>query len=124
MKYRILTVAFILVAGLMLASAQRPRSNAALTTPMKMGRADANTFVGLVSDSSCGPRHKLRDKSAEECTRTCQRAGSSYVLVAGEKLYKLRGDLNDVAVLAGQKAKVTGSLQGDTINVSSISSTE
>lgn len=124
MKYRIVTVALIVVSALVFASAQRPRSNAALTAPMKMGRADANTFVGLVSDSTCGPRHKLRDKSAEECTRTCQRAGASYVLVAGEKLYKLRGDPNDVAVLAGQKAKVTGSLQGDTIHVSSINSTE
>ncbi len=91
---------------------------------MKMGRADANTFIGLVSDSNCGPRHKLRDKSAEECTRTCQRAGAAYVLVAGEKIYRLKGDANDVGVLAGQKVRVTGTLQGDTIAVSAIRPTQ
>lgn len=113
---------FLLVTGVC-AFAQRPTSKASLTAPMKMGRANANTFIGLVSDSSCGPRHKLKDKSAEECTRTCQRAGASFALVAGEKTYKLQGDSNDVAVLAGQKAKVSGTLQGDTITVQSIQAT-
>jgi hypothetical protein len=120
-RFSILILASIFLAGLVSAAVQRPRANAALTAPMKMGRADANTFVGLVSDSTCGPRHRLRDKSAEECTRTCQRAGAAYVLVAGEKIYKLKGDSNDVAVLAGQKAKITGTLQGDTIRVSGVS---
>lgn len=105
------------------AAAQRLTSNASLTAPMKMGRADANTFIGLVSDSNCGPRHKLRDKSAEECTRTCQRAGAGYVLVAGEKIYKLKGNANDLAVLAGQKAKITGTLQGDMITVNGVAAT-
>jgi hypothetical protein len=91
---------------------------------MKMGRANANTFVGLVSDSDCGPRHKMRDKSAEECTRACQRAGADYVLVAGEKIYKLEGNANDVAVLAGQKAKITGTLQGNTIIVNGVNATQ
>jgi hypothetical protein len=92
--------------------------------PMKMGQAGPNTFVGLVSDASCGPRHKMRDKSAEECTRACERAGSPYALVAGEKVYRLKGDSNDIAVLAGQKAKITGTLQGDTIAVTSAMPTQ
>ena len=115
-------LAFLLVAAVC-AFPQRPASKASLTAPMKMGRANANTFIGLVSDSRCGPRHKLKDKSAEECTRTCQRAGASFALVAGERIYKLKGDTNDVAVLAGQKAQVTGTLQGDTITVQSIQAT-
>lgn len=92
--------------------------------PLKMGQTDANTFVGIVSDSFCGPRHKLRDKSAEECTRTCQRKGANYVLVAGEKIYELNGHDSDLGYLAGQKAKVTGSLQGNTIEVSSVNTPE
>jgi hypothetical protein len=87
-------------------------------TALKMGQTGANTFVGIISDSSCGARHKMMDKSAEECTRTCQRAGAKYVLVAGEKVYALSGRTNDVAYLAGQKAKITGSLQGNSIAVS------
>jgi hypothetical protein len=121
--YRIFRLPLVLLFGVVFAVAQRPSSKAALTAPMKMGRANSNTFIGLVSDSSCGPRHKLRDKSAEECTRTCQRAGAAFALVAGEQVYKLKGDINDVAVLAGQKAKVTGTLQGDTITVNAIQPT-
>jgi hypothetical protein len=94
--------------------------NSDAPTALKMGQTGANTFVGMVSDSSCGPRHKMMDKSAEECARTCQRAGASYVLVAGEKIYTLAGRANDLAYLAGQKVKVTGSARGNTISVAAV----
>jgi hypothetical protein len=121
--HRVLRLAAFLLITAMCLLAQRPAPRPNLTDPLKMGRADVNTFVGLVSDSTCGPRHKLRDKSAEECTRACQRGGASFALVAGERIYKLKGDTNDVAVLAGQKVKVTGTLQGDTITVNAIQPT-
>lgn len=92
--------------------------------PLRAGQSDGTTFIGIVSDSTCGPRHKLTDKSAEECTRVCQRAGARYVLLAGDKVFFLAGSANDVAYLAGQKARVTGALQGDTIQVSSITPTQ
>ncbi len=92
--------------------------------PLKMGKHGTDTFVGLISDSSCGPRHKLKDKSAEECTRTCVRNGAQFALVAGSKVYILSGDANDLAYLAGQKAKVTGTLNGNTIAVTSVSPTQ
>ncbi len=120
MRYQSFALFGLILVSVLCAAAQRPRNNSLVTPPMKMGRADANTFIGLVSDSNCGPRHKLRDKSAEECTRTCQRAGAAYVLVAGEKIYRLKGDANDVGVLAGQKVRVTGTLQGDTIAVKAV----
>ena len=103
--------------------AQQPPGSAE-QKPLKMGQSDANTFVGIISDSFCGPRHKLPDKSAEECTRSCQRKGASYVLVAGEKIYRLGGHANDLGFLAGQKAKVIGSLQGDKIVVGSVIPTQ
>ena len=89
-------------------------------TALKMGQTGANTFVGMLSDSTCGPRHKMMDKSAEECARACQRAGAKYVLVAGEKVYGLSGRSNDLAYLAGQKVKVTGSAQGGVISVTAV----
>lgn len=92
--------------------------------PLKMGQHSSDTFVGLVSDTTCGARHKLKDKSAEECTRTCVRQGAGFALVAASKVYVLKGDTNDLGVLAGQKAKVTGSLDGNTITVSSIVPTQ
>jgi hypothetical protein len=88
--------------------------------PLKMGQHGSDTFVGLISDSACGPRHKLKDKSAEECTRTCVRNGAQYALVAGGKVYVVQGKENDLAYLAGQKAKITGTLSGNTIAVASV----
>lgn len=90
------------------------------TSPMKPGQAGENVFIGLVSDASCGARHKMRDKSAEECTRTCQRSGQPYVLVAGEKVFRLNGQANEIGLLAGQKARITGRLQGNAIDVVSV----
>jgi hypothetical protein len=114
---------FLLLAASVFTVAQSsPRNGSA--APLKLGQAGENTFVGLISDASCGPRHKLRDKTAEECTRTCQRAGQPYVLVAGEKTYRLNGNSNDVGFLAGQRAKVTGTLDGDSIKVVSVAPTK
>lgn len=96
----------------------------AQSRPLRAGQADGNTFIGIVSDATCGARHRMPDKSAEECTRYCQRAGARYVLLAGDKVYALAGGSNDVAYLAGQKAKVSGALEGDTIRVSSIAPTQ
>jgi hypothetical protein len=89
-----------------------------------MGQHGTDTFVGLISDSACGARHKLKDKSAEECTRTCVRNGAQYALVAGPKVYLLQGDTNDLAYLAGQKVKVVGMLSGTTITVSAVTPTQ
>jgi hypothetical protein len=107
----------VLICSLAMALAGQER-------PLRAGQSDGNTFIGIISDSSCGPRHKMTDKSAEECARACQRAGASYVLLAGDKVYILNGSVNDVAYLAGQKAKVAGALQGQTIQVNSITPTQ
>ena len=110
----------ILVLALCLAAPAGFPQNLNAPTALKMGQTGANTFVGVISDASCGPRHKMMDKSAQECARACQRAGSKYVLVAGEKIYTLHGRANDVGYLAGQKAKITGSLQGNSIKVNEV----
>lgn len=115
MKQMAVIAALLLVGGL---------SAAQQDSPLKMGQHGNDTFVGLISDSACGPRHKLKDKSAEECTRTCVRNGAQYALVAGSKIYLLQGDTNDIAYLAGQKAKITGTLNGDTIAVATVSPTQ
>ena len=111
---------FTLVLAICVAAPASLAQNLDAPTALKMGQTGANTFVGIISDSSCGPRHKMMDKSAEECARACQRAGAKYVLVAGEKVYALRGRTNDIAYLAGQKAKITGSLRESTIAVTAV----
>jgi len=81
------------------------------------------TFTGEVGDALCGRQHM--EGTPAECTRACVSKGSKYALVVGEKVYTL--DVTDKAALAtldqqaGKHATVTGTLNGDTIGVSSVS---
>lgn len=80
------------------------------------------TFTGEVGDAMCGRQHM--EGSPADCTRTCVGKGSKYALVVGEKIYIL--DTTDKTALAtldqqaGKNATVTGTLDGDTIQVSSV----
>jgi hypothetical protein len=80
------------------------------------------TFTGEVGDAMCGRKHM--EGTPAECTRTCVGQGSKYALVVGDKIYVL--DTTDKTALAtlnqqaGKNASVTGTLNGDTIEVSSV----
>jgi hypothetical protein len=84
---------------------------------------NSQTLTGEVSDAMCGAKHQMPGNAAE-CTRACIKHGSKYALVVGDKVYTLEtsdkaalAKLND---LAGAKAKVTGKVDGDTVNVKSV----
>ena len=78
------------------------------------------TFTGVVSDAMCGAKHVPGQTNAA-CTRACVKQGSMYALVVGDKVYKLQGgDAAELDKLAGENAKVTGTLSGDTITVASV----
>jgi hypothetical protein len=84
--------------------------------------AAKQTFTGEVGDAMCGKQHM--EGTPAECTRACVSKGSKYALIVGEKVYIL--DTADKAALAtldqqaGKNAAVTGTLDGDTIHVSSV----
>lgn len=78
------------------------------------------TFTGTVSDAMCGAKHTMAGSDAE-CTKACVKEGSGYALVVGDKVYKLTGKLDGLDALAGEQAKVTGTQDGDKINVESVS---
>jgi len=79
------------------------------------------TYSGLITDSRCGARHKTNlGESPAECARMCVSKGSKYILVDGDKQFVLNGNVSDLAKLAGQRTTVTGTLDGNTINVSSV----
>jgi hypothetical protein len=86
--------------------------------------AKKQTFTGEVGDAMCGRKHMEGEGTPAQCTRTCVSHGSKYALVVGEKIYVL--DTTDKAALAtldkqaGKNASVTGVLNGDTIEVSSV----
>jgi hypothetical protein len=82
------------------------------------------TLSGVVSDSMCGAKHMMEGSPAE-CTRACVGKGSKYALVVGDKVYTLDSSdqktLDQLNKLAGEKAKVTGTVNGDTVEVTSVS---
>ena len=76
------------------------------------------TFSGMITDSHCGARHmRNTTQNAVECARGCVRKGAMYVLVDGSNRYTLIGGDSAVAQLAGQRATITGTRQGDTLLV-------
>lgn len=97
-----LNLAFFLAIGL------------GLATP---GAEKGAGFVGTISDKMCGAKHMMPGKSAKECTLEC---GAPFVLVTVKgKIYEL-SDKETPKQFAGQKVKVSGKLEGDKIDVTSI----
>jgi hypothetical protein len=85
--------------------------------------AKAQTFTGTVSDAMCGAQHMMAGDPVA-CLRACVEKGSKYALVVGDKVYALdttdKATIDTLYKLAGQKAKVTGQPNGDSIEVSSV----
>jgi hypothetical protein len=108
----------VIVAGGSVALASHQNSEDALTSPMPAPLA-GTAFSGMITDSRCGARH-IRNShlSSAECAKACVRKGSRYVLVDGEHHYTLTGNEEALGRLAGTRANVTGTRQGDTIVVS------
>src|SRR5664279_644804 len=83
----------------------------------------SQTLSGEVSDAMCGAKHEMPGKAAD-CTRSCMKHGSKYALVVGDKVYTLetsdKAALDKLNDLAGAKAKVTGEVDGTTVNVKSV----
>ena|SRR5437867_2941441 len=95
----------------------------AITSTWTLAAGKSQTFTGEVSDSMCGAKHMMAGKKAD-CTHACVGKGSSYALVVGDKLYTLHASdkaLQDkLKDLAGEQAKVTGTADGETIEVSQV----
>ena len=80
--------------------------------------AHAAEFLGYVIDQSCAAKPAM--KGNEACARRCIKGGSPAVLLTEDaKVYKL-DDQAKVGEHAGQKVKISGSLDGDTIKVEEI----
>ena len=78
-------------------------------------------FEGMITCSRCGARHSVNlGQTADVCVRICVHGGASFALVNAESTYLLEGDLPALKKLAGQRARVVGSLVGKTIHVESV----
>ena len=116
----------IIVAGgsAALADRQSPDSEAQgqqqAISPASPG---GESYQGVVTDSRCGARHLRNSRlNPTECARLCVRQGAKYVLVDGNRRYKLAGSEEALEKFAGQRIRVSGTRQGETIQVSSADS--
>lgn len=76
------------------------------------------SIEGMVTCSRCGAKHSAAlDRSASTCVRVCVHGGASFVLVNADATFLLDGDLSVLKKLAGQRARVTGTRDGQTIKV-------
>ena len=77
-------------------------------------------LTGVVSDALCGAHHSMKGMSAADCTRMCVKAGQSYTLVVGNKVYSLSGHSPELYKYAGRKVAVKGKLSADKLTVDSV----
>lgn len=83
--------------------------------------AEQQSFSGVVTCSICGAKHDKRLKqSAAGCTKICLKKGASFALVDGDKVYRLQGSDEYLDKIAGERVSISGTLDGDTIRVSSV----
>jgi hypothetical protein len=81
--------------------------------------AFAETFAAYISDSNCGAKHSATTPNAK-CVASCIGKGASAVAVVGDKVYKI-ADADKVKDFYGQKVQINGKLEGDTMQVETIS---
>lgn len=84
-------------------------------------KGGTTTLQGTITDTMCGVKHGMMQNTTDkQCTIACVKGGSSYGLVVGDKVYTLEGKAGDLEKFAGAKAKVTGTLDKDTLKVTSV----
>ncbi|MBZ5591556.1 MAG: hypothetical protein LAP39_04930 [Acidobacteriia bacterium] len=87
---------------------------------LALAAAAPKTFTGVITDSMCGKDHSMMGvKPDSKCVLECVKAGSKYALLEGTNVYEL-SDQKTPEKFAGQKVKVTGTLNGKIIEVQSI----
>ena len=80
-----------------------------------------HTYVGMVTCSRCKAKHSAAmSQTADVCVRMCVHGGAHFALVNDETVYLLDGNLVALKKVAGQRVRVLGDLNGNTIRVDSI----
>ena len=102
-------------------ASEEPRKNPPMAQAPFAPTPVTATFNGMITDSYCGARHRKRSgQNSTECARTCVRKGAHYVLIDGDRSYRLAGADDVLDKLIGQRANVTGTRQGQRIVVSAV----
>jgi Protein of unknown function (DUF5818) len=81
----------------------------------------SQTIHGFVSDVHCGTAHSSPSAASSKCIKGCMKRGSEAVVVSDGKVYHLKGKTAQVNKYAGENVTVTGTVDGDTLTVDSVS---
>ncbi len=121
----LLATAIACVLSLLIASLGAAAGAAATEESSRQAAPPANSqiYEGMITCSRCGAKHSAAlGQKAADCARACVRGGASFALVEGNATYVLDGDLGVLGRLAGQRARIVGELNGNTIRISSAAS--
>ncbi|MBI3949384.1 MAG: hypothetical protein HY314_02885 [Acidobacteria bacterium] len=94
-----------------------------MVSALAQSATNEQTFVGKIGDSQCGLSHPMGMGGDKQCTLTCVKGGSKFILA--DQVHKVVYQLDDQKTpeqYAGQMVKVTGTLDKKTrtIKVKSI----
>ena len=80
--------------------------------------ADKGTWTGFISDAHCGA--KGNNEGHASCAKKCVKDGAAPVFVVGDKVYTI-SDPKKVDKFIGDKVTITGTINGDAIEIEKIS---
>ena len=85
---------------------------------------ETGTWTGYVTDTHCGTNCQVTSSMVPDlkCIRECVRKGSKYGLSSGKQVYVLEPQAK-ASRFAAKNVRVTGTLEGDVIQISSIKPT-
>lgn len=96
-------------------------ANSESSQPAQSSARQPETYEGMITDTHCGAKHSAAvGMTAADCTRVCVHGGEQFALVDGDKMYVLEGESDALKRVAGQRVKIFGILNGNTISVTSI----
>ncbi len=84
--------------------------------------AMADELTGYISDAHCGAKHDKVSAANTKCVvDMCLKGGADPVLVKDGKVMKFDAASRDKAVAhAGENVKIDGTVEGDTVKITSI----
>ena len=113
--------AFALLLAILATATRAADAASTSVRPESSSSAASDSYEGIITDTHCGAKHSAAvGMTAADCTRVCVHSGEHFALVDGDKAYTLEGDIPALKQLAGQRAKVVGTLSGNTISVASV----
>jgi hypothetical protein len=98
----------------------RPRAVQA-SAIAQLPASSLQSYEGIVTDTKCGAKHSTSvGKDAADCTRVCVHGGEQFALVDGDKAFVLACESARLKRVAGERVKILGTLNANTISVASV----